>query len=698
MGCHGSAARDPLSPRREPQHAWSDSQTPVCADSPGLQGLDAKHNVQGRCLFAPSKEKTGSSQSTIKAPDRQIVLQHCIAESQAAKDCLDKAWSCLENQGADLVKKSPALESAIRTRSVVGVIETLLALQRSGAQVELKVERLAIEVSAADERWLFRKSLQQAVAYANAADIEFWASQARGSQDELTLELAYAEALRATSAPTESPKSSENSSTESSNSSEKSGNGTPNTNNQSEELKSKFACTEDTSHTIRFRFPDKSRVHPSSSSTATVKDATLKSRQGTPLLAKPRTPPPLPPFKIPANWSQLRRSANNSPRCVARSPGSPDDKVSPDLPRGSHPNAFNYPGATSAAQRSETTTESTLPSTPSTPLTPSPPPAPPIPPPPPPPLFHVQTAPQNHHFANPAGTAAVPQQNPSFKHTKHTSTKFEQSNTAAINQSSAPEPPPPRPVRPPPPPEQQSQDQSSQSSKDFGGWWIWRRGQDKSATRGGAKNASGPCMNRCDQQATEDTPGPRVFCREEAAPHSMPKSGLNSPQKGKEPSAPNLFQKEIGSPSRHERSDNSTSGVWARMRRERPQSACQHGWYDQRKYSKNSTASSGGAATGGRTDESKPRSQRPKSAPPTSPLRAPRPKTRQAYLDLLGFERLAQPSKDELKRAYHSMAMRWHPDRPHNQGRAVEAAETFKAAKEAYDYLLEEHRRAACAA
>jgi len=46
-----------------------------------------------------------------------------------------------------------------------------------------------------------------------------------------------------------------------------------------------------------------------------------------------------------------------------------------------------------------------------------------------------------------------------------------------------------------------------------------------------------------------------------------------------------------------------------------------------------------------------------------------------------------------LRKAYRKMAMKWHPDRPHNRECAEEATEMFKAAKEAYDYFMEEFKR-----
>lgn len=80
-------------------------------------------------------------------------------------------------------------------------------------------------------------------------------------------------------------------------------------------------------------------------------------------------------------------------------------------------------------------------------------------------------------------------------------------------------------------------------------------------------------------------------------------------------------------------------------------------------------------------------------APRPPPLKRPVSSGRAAYLELLGFERNTDPTEEELKKAYRAMAMRWHPDRPHNRERQAEATEMFQAAKEAYDYFYEEHKR-----
>lgn len=59
------------------------------------------------------------------------------------------------------------------------------------------------------------------------------------------------------------------------------------------------------------------------------------------------------------------------------------------------------------------------------------------------------------------------------------------------------------------------------------------------------------------------------------------------------------------------------------------------------------------------------------------------------YYEILGVDRTASP--DELKRAYHKLAMKYHPDR--NPGDA-EAEKKFKEAAEAYDVLRDSDKRA----
>ena len=53
-------------------------------------------------------------------------------------------------------------------------------------------------------------------------------------------------------------------------------------------------------------------------------------------------------------------------------------------------------------------------------------------------------------------------------------------------------------------------------------------------------------------------------------------------------------------------------------------------------------------------------------------------------LQILGFSSSAKPTPEELKKAYKAMAMRWHPDRPHNRDRGAEATAHFRVVKAAY--------------
>ena len=59
------------------------------------------------------------------------------------------------------------------------------------------------------------------------------------------------------------------------------------------------------------------------------------------------------------------------------------------------------------------------------------------------------------------------------------------------------------------------------------------------------------------------------------------------------------------------------------------------------------------------------------------------------YYEVLGVDRSA--GEDEIKKAYRTLAMRYHPD--HNPGDA-EAEQKFKEAAEAYDVLRDAEKRA----
>ena len=62
------------------------------------------------------------------------------------------------------------------------------------------------------------------------------------------------------------------------------------------------------------------------------------------------------------------------------------------------------------------------------------------------------------------------------------------------------------------------------------------------------------------------------------------------------------------------------------------------------------------------------------------------------YYDTLGVAKNA--SDEDIKKAYRKLAMKHHPDR--NQGDSAKAAEEkFKEAKEAYEMLSDDQKRAA---
>ena len=58
------------------------------------------------------------------------------------------------------------------------------------------------------------------------------------------------------------------------------------------------------------------------------------------------------------------------------------------------------------------------------------------------------------------------------------------------------------------------------------------------------------------------------------------------------------------------------------------------------------------------------------------------------YYDVLGVSKSA--SKDELKKAYRKLAMKYHPDRNPDDS---QAAEKFKELSEAYEILSDDQKR-----
>ena len=59
------------------------------------------------------------------------------------------------------------------------------------------------------------------------------------------------------------------------------------------------------------------------------------------------------------------------------------------------------------------------------------------------------------------------------------------------------------------------------------------------------------------------------------------------------------------------------------------------------------------------------------------------------YYDVLGIAKSA--SKDEIKKAYRKLAMKWHPDR--NSENTKEAEARFKEIAEAYSVLSDDKKR-----
>lgn len=75
---------------------------------------------------------------------------------------------------------------------------------------------------------------------------------------------------------------------------------------------------------------------------------------------------------------------------------------------------------------------------------------------------------------------------------------------------------------------------------------------------------------------------------------------------------------------------------------------------------------------------------------PPPPPELPRAPDTEDYYELLGVQRDAKDA--DIKKAYHKLAIKWHPDK--NPGRKEEAERVFKAIAEAYQVLSDATARA----
>ena len=81
--------------------------------------------------------------------------------------------------------------------------------------------------------------------------------------------------------------------------------------------------------------------------------------------------------------------------------------------------------------------------------------------------------------------------------------------------------------------------------------------------------------------------------------------------------------------------------------------------------------------------------QSPRSPPPPPP---PPPPGRRDYYQILRVSRDA--SATEVKRAYHAMAKRWHPDKNLEGERAAKAERNFRLIARAHEVLSDRNLRA----
>ena len=103
-----------------------------------------------------------------------------------------KAWPMQVAQ-AEFVA---TVAEAIKTRSVLRLIDATLRLNSAGTPISALLQRLAFQASVLEEAGLVWKSIMDAVLERKAEDVELWAEQAKLAGENVEMELAFAQSLR----------------------------------------------------------------------------------------------------------------------------------------------------------------------------------------------------------------------------------------------------------------------------------------------------------------------------------------------------------------------------------------------------------------------------------------------------------------------------------------------------------------------
>ena len=85
---------------------------------------------------------------------------------------------------------------AIKSRSVLRLIDATVRLNSAGTPVSALLQRLAFQASVLEEAGLVWKSIMDAVLERKAEDVELWAEQAKIAGENVEMELAFAQSLR----------------------------------------------------------------------------------------------------------------------------------------------------------------------------------------------------------------------------------------------------------------------------------------------------------------------------------------------------------------------------------------------------------------------------------------------------------------------------------------------------------------------
>jgi len=582
----------------------------------------------------------GFTKSAVEDSDALAVAvkKHCQSKLDAVNAQLDAVWCGLLQQVAQAEFVATVAE-AIKTRSVLRLIDATLRLNSAGTPISALLQRLAFQASVLEEAGLVWKSIMDAVLERKAEDVELWAEQAKLAGENVEMELAFAQSLR--QAEESSMHSFSKASTCSDTSLTEVGvdEGDEVRTTATRPSRPSWRATKvniASKDNLKGKVPEFDSFLFQESDSAEVPPEAAQSWESS--TTHPHSPPESasPDLSPQPSWRRAEEFRPDAPR--ARPPA-PYRAAGVDL---DHPVFQASHGAGTAERPTGMKGASSTPTFAAASMFPR---------------FAAYEA-QFHKAED--GQAPRPRQRPSSAPGLRTSASFtaEKRSSAEPLRQPGPEVTRPSSAHGPtsgtrnshkPPPHTPS---ANLSPSWVQRWKTWMRfagtipGEEE--LRAGSK-------------------------RSQSSASSQPRSRADSGASGASSMPASWW-------SRRSEFHERTQDTWDRPRpgqREKPTQA-------QAKAKPSFERRDS-------FDESMPRSRgsRSKESSNTAGSRPPLLKAdmREKHLALLGFPASAKPSPEELKKAYRAMAMRWHPDRPHNREKASEATANFKAAKAAYDSL-----------